>query len=167
MAHNFQNLMKFMNISIQETQQTLEWTQKDPHWGVPIMAQRKQIQLGTMRFQVRSLAALSGLRIWYCCELWCRFQTWLRSCVAVVVVQAVSYSSDSTPSLGTSIYLGGYKQKKKRRTLRQIRISPLKDKEGILKAAWEATHHIQGILKKISHQELWRPEGSGLIYSKC
>ena len=39
---------------------------------VPIVAQWKQIQLETMRLWVRSLATLSGLRIWHCCELWCR-----------------------------------------------------------------------------------------------
>ena len=33
------------------------------------MAQWKQIRLGTMRLQVRSLASLSGLRIWRCREL--------------------------------------------------------------------------------------------------
>ena len=42
--------------------------------GVPIMVQQKQIQLGTMRLQVQSLASLSGLRIWRCCELWCGSQ---------------------------------------------------------------------------------------------
>ena len=36
------------------------------------MAQWKQIHLGTMRLQVRSLASLNGLRIWHCRELWCR-----------------------------------------------------------------------------------------------
>ena len=35
-----------------------------------------------MRTQVRSLLSLSGLRIWCCCELQCRLQTWLRSHVA-------------------------------------------------------------------------------------
>ena len=40
--------------------------------GVPVVAQQKQIQLGTMRLQVRALASLSGLRIQHCCELWCR-----------------------------------------------------------------------------------------------
>ena len=39
--------------------------------GVPIVAQGKQIRLASMRMQVRSLALLSGLRIWHCCELWC------------------------------------------------------------------------------------------------
>ena len=47
------------------------------------MAQRKQIQLGTMRLQVQSLALLRGLRIRHCCELWYRLQTWPGSCSAV------------------------------------------------------------------------------------
>ena len=34
------------------------------------MAQRKQIQLETMRLWVQSLALLSRLRIWHCHELW-------------------------------------------------------------------------------------------------
>ena len=38
------------------------------------------------------MASLSGLRIFPCCELWCRSQMWL--------------SSDRTPSLGTSICYG-------------------------------------------------------------
>ena len=39
------------------------------------MAQRKQIQLGTKRLQVQSLASLSDLRIRRCRELWCGLQT--------------------------------------------------------------------------------------------
>ena len=74
---------------------------------VPVMAQRKQIQGGTMRLEIQSLASLSGLRIRGCCELWCRLQTWFGSGAAVAVAVAVavagSYSSDSTPSLGISI----------------------------------------------------------------
>ena len=35
---------------------------------------------------VRSLASLSGLRIWCCCELWCRSQMLLGSCIAVAVL---------------------------------------------------------------------------------
>ena len=53
---------------------------------VPVMAQRKQIQLGTMRLQVQSLAWLRGLRIWCCHELWCRSQMRLGSGVAVALV---------------------------------------------------------------------------------
>ena len=72
--------------------------------GVLIVA---QWELVTMRLRVRSLASFSGwLRIWHCCELWCRLQTQLESCVSVAVAVAGSYISDSTPSLGTSICHG-------------------------------------------------------------
>ena len=42
--------------------------------------------LGTMRFRVRFLASLSGLRIQHCRKLWCRSQTRLRCHVTVAVV---------------------------------------------------------------------------------
>ena len=72
-------------------------------------------QLGSMKSCVRSLTSLSGLRIRRCCELQCRLQMWLGSCMAVAVVG--SYSSDSTPSLGICICHGcsPKKQKKKRK----------------------------------------------------
>ena len=57
-----------------------------------------------MRLLVRSLASLSGLRIWHCRELWYRSQTQLGSCVAVAL--ASGYISDWTPSLGISICQG-------------------------------------------------------------
>ena len=84
--------------------------------GVPVAAQQKQICLVSMGMQVWSLALPSGLGIWHCCELWWRSQMWLGSCIAVVVY-AGSYSSDSTPSLGTSICwgCGPKKQKEKRK----------------------------------------------------
>ena len=40
--------------------------------GVPLLAQWKHIQLGSMRMQVQSLALLSGSGIRRCCELSCR-----------------------------------------------------------------------------------------------
>ena len=52
---------------------------------VPIVVQRKHIQLGTMRLWVQSLALLSGLRIWHYHELWYRSQTRLRSGIAMAV----------------------------------------------------------------------------------
>ena len=67
------------------------------------MVQQKRNLLGTMRMRVQSLASLSGLRTWCCRELWYRSKTRLGSGIAVAVVWASSYSSDSTPSLGTSI----------------------------------------------------------------
>ena len=71
-----------------------------------MVTQLKQIQLGTMRLQVRSLASLSGLRIQRCREPWRRSQTWLGSGIDVALAQADSYTSDQTPSLGTSICRG-------------------------------------------------------------
>ena len=70
-----------------------------------------------MRMQIQSLALLSGLGIRRCCELLCRLQTQLRSGVAVAV--ASGYSSDLTPSLGTSICrrLGPKKDQKKKNSL--------------------------------------------------
>ena len=53
--------------------------------GVPIVMQWKQIQLGTMKLRVCSLALLSELRIQLCLELWCCSQMWLGSGVAVAV----------------------------------------------------------------------------------
>ena len=67
------------------------------------MAQWKRIWLAFMRIQVPSLALLRGLRIQRCWELWYKSQTWLGSRVAVAAVQASSYNSNSTPSLGTSV----------------------------------------------------------------
>ena len=83
--------------------------------GVPIVAQRKRIRLGTIRLQVQSLASISGLRIQRCRELWCRSQMRLGSGVAVAGLQAGGNSSDSTPSLGTSMCrrYGPRKDKKK------------------------------------------------------
>ena len=72
-----------------------------------------------MRTRVPSLASFNGLRVWLFCELWYRSQTWLRSCVAVAVVLAGSYSSDLTPNLGTSICCrcGPKKTKDNKKTL--------------------------------------------------
>ena len=86
-------------------------------YGVPVLVQWKQIRLGTVRLQVRSLALLSGLRIRCCRKLQCRLQTQLGSDIAVVVAvaQAHSCSSNSTPGLGTSIccWCGPKKKAKK------------------------------------------------------
>ena len=72
----------------------------------------------SMRIRVQPLALLSGSGIQNCHKLWCKSQTWLGPHVAVAVAQAGSYSSDSTPSLGTSICCGcGPKEKKKNAVL--------------------------------------------------
>ena len=48
------------------------------------------------------------------CELWCRLQRWLGSRVAVPLASAGRYSSNSTPSLGTSIRRGSGPRKGKK-----------------------------------------------------
>ena len=47
-----------------------------------------------MRLRVRSLASLSGLRIWRCCELWCRSKMRLRSGVVVGCGVGLRHSLD-------------------------------------------------------------------------
>ena len=69
----------------------------------PLWLRGVRIRPVSMTMQVRSLAQLSGLRIPRCRELRCRSQIRLGSRVAVAVVSASSCSSDSTPSLRTSI----------------------------------------------------------------
>uniref|UniRef100_A0A8C3YP77 3CxxC-type domain-containing protein n=1 Tax=Catagonus wagneri TaxID=51154 RepID=A0A8C3YP77_9CETA len=51
--------------------------------GVPVTAQGKRIQQGTMRLRVPSLASRTGLKIRSWRELWHRLQMRLRSCVPV------------------------------------------------------------------------------------
>ena len=63
---------------------------KKAHEAVPVLEQWKWIPVGTMNFQVWSLASFSGLRIWHCHELSCRLQTWLGSGVAVAVALAIA-----------------------------------------------------------------------------
>ena len=84
---------------------------------IPIMAQWELIQLVSVRIWVRSLAPLSGLRIWRCHELWYRSQMQLRSRIAVAVAQAGSCSSYTAPILETSICHGcGPRKQKKKKT---------------------------------------------------
>ena len=74
--------------------------------GVPVMAQWLTTPTRNHEVAVRSLALLSGLRIWRCHELWCRLQTWLGFRVAMSLASAGIYSSNWTPSLGTSVCRG-------------------------------------------------------------
>ena len=61
----------------------VQWV-KNLTTGVPVVAQ--WLTNLTRNHEVRSLASLSGLAIWRCCELWCRLQMRLRSGVAVALV---------------------------------------------------------------------------------
>ena len=79
------------------------------------MDQWQWIQLGSMRTWVWSLASLSEFRIRCCQELWCRSKMRLSSDVVMAMVQACSCSSNSTPSLGTSICRGCSPKKTKKK----------------------------------------------------
>ena len=89
--------------------------------GVPVVAQQKWIWLVSMRMWVQSLASLSGLKSRHCHELWCRFQMWLGSCVAVAMVQATAVATINPPSLETSIChrCGPENTKKKKKSMLQ------------------------------------------------
>ena len=91
--------------------------------GSSTVAQREQTQLVSTRMRVPSLASISGSGIWHCCALWCRFQIWLRTLVAVAVVWASSSRSSLTSRLGTSICQGcGPKKTKKKGTQCHIQL---------------------------------------------
>ena len=79
--------------------------------GVPVMAQ--WLTNPTRNHEVAgSVPGLAQFR--RCLEMWCRLQMQLRSRVAVPLVLASGYSSDSTPSLGTSICRGSGPRKGKK-----------------------------------------------------
>ena len=46
-------------------------------WELSLWLSRLRTQLVSMRIQVRSLALLSGIRIWHCCRVRHRSQMWL------------------------------------------------------------------------------------------
>ena len=72
--------------------------------GVPVMAQWKWIWLVSRRTQVPSRPLLRGLRVWRGHELWCGSQMWLAPGLPPFVLCFGRYTSDSTPSLGTSLF---------------------------------------------------------------
>ena len=99
---------------------------------------RLRTQLVSMRMQVRSLTSLGGLRIRYCSKLWHSLQMWLGSGIAVAVVWANSCSSNSTPSLGTSIChrCGPRKKKIKKIKIGNMSFSKRMVKLWIIHSTW-------------------------------
>ena len=87
------------------------------------MAQQKQIRLGTMSLQVRSL---SGLRIRRCHELWCRSQMQLGSAVAMArpipAATTPIRSLAQEPPYTASAALKGQKTKKKEKKKKNQKI---------------------------------------------
>ena len=94
--------------------------------GVPVVAQRKQIRLGTMRWRIQLLTLLSVLRILCCQELWCGSQTWLGSGIAVAVAEAGGYRSNWTPTLAISICRGCGPKKTRKKKKERERINHVK-----------------------------------------
>ena len=76
-----------------------------------------------MRMRVQSLALLSGLRIWHCCELRCRSQTLLGSWVAmavarpaaVVLIQPLAWELPYATECGSKKTKEDRKKKKKKK----------------------------------------------------
>ena len=96
--------------------------------GVPLGAQWLPTQILPMSLWVWSLAPLSWLRIYCCHELFCRWQMLLGSHVVVAVVSALSYSSDSTPHLGTSVCCACSSKNTKKKKIRLDLISSEQNK---------------------------------------
>ena len=72
------------------------------NWKMPIHQKMLQeFPLWLSRLQTQLISMKMRLRIRCCCELWCRLQKQLESCVVMTVTS--SCSSDLTLSLGTSI----------------------------------------------------------------
>ena len=78
--------------------------------GVPVVTHRKWIWLGTIRFWVLSLASLSGLRIWHCCELWFRSQ--MCRLAATASIRPLAWE----PPYAVGVALKRPKKKKKKET---------------------------------------------------
>ena len=106
--HAEQNKSSFLKLRPWQNRATCKDSGSLPLWRLVLQSSRcgtaEMNPTRTMRLQFQSLALLSKLGIWQSHELWYSLQTQLGSCVAVAV--ASNCSSDSTPSLGTSICWG-------------------------------------------------------------
>ena len=111
-----------------------------------------QTRLISLRTQVRSLASLSGLRIQHCWKLWRRLQMHLGSSVAVAVVLAGSYSSDSTPSLELPYAAGAALESKKKKKTKK---NKKKQKPKNTRADTLGTYRMPGIYLILINNPIW------------
>ena len=109
----FKQLLLYLLISTVSLIQFLRHKTRSSHCGSAVMNPTNIHE---------DSGSICGLAQWIkgsnlACELWCRSQTRLGSCVAVSVAYVGSCSSDLTPSLGTSVYCtcGPKKPKKEKR----------------------------------------------------
>ena len=72
----------------------------------------------------KDVVSIPGLNQWVkdCREVWCRSKMRLRSHIAVALTQASSYSSNSTPSLGTSICCKCSPKKIKKKKKKKVKL---------------------------------------------
>lgn len=74
-------------------------------WAIPIVAFAQWVKKlkESTRMLVQSLATISGLRMQHCFRVYQTSKMCLRTNVVMAVAQANTWSSDLTPSSGTSI----------------------------------------------------------------
>ena len=103
--------------AVQQSDFTSQFNLQDyiPNREVPVVAQRKRIQLVSMRMWVQSLASIRGWGTWRCCELWCRSQMWLRSLWGCGCGVGQQLQFQFGPSLHTSMCWGGGPKKPKKK----------------------------------------------------
>ena len=110
-----------------------------------------------MRLWVWSLASLSGLRIWLCCDLWCRMQMWLGSHVAVALARLVATAPIRPLCHGCDPRKGQKKKKKRIRGVPAV-VQWVKDLSFFLRwlgsllffwfDPWPGNFHIQSVQPK-------------------
>ena len=86
-------------------------------WAIPIVAFAQWVKKlkESTRMLVQSLATISGLRMQHCFRVYQTSKMCLRTNVVMAVAQANTWSSDLTPSSGTSICQCGCEKKKRER----------------------------------------------------
>ena len=95
-SYTFLNFCNFYPVFLPSLKNDL---QESSHCGLAVMNPASIHEDADLFFALAQWVKGSGIAM---CQLWHRLQMWLRSCIAVAVAQADSYSSDLT-CLGTSM----------------------------------------------------------------
>ena len=102
--------------------------------------------LASMRMWVRSLAQLSGLKIWHCCELWCRP-------VATALIQPLAWEPPYAE--GVALKWLKKKERKKKKEEKFFTIKGLRKSFGATQSKKGAWHDLK------SQSSWWVTEKSG------